>query len=323
MFRQIAETFPGRAAALIQLHPMQLVSLLEEVWNARSQFSRQLQQTPGHPQRRSDIIGLPIDIPITNSTLPAVNVIVQQTPRWHHLIYAYMIENTRIYEIFKRAVYELLHGEKFGVAQVESQNWLRNTELLFYKDSTFWQITALDSHIRSDLRATRRNAYYRMFGMDLNHGTDDGKPYPFAKADISNREFVSTFEELLREIWVGIYYYPATSAPNPTDNDKIANLAQKLSEMLIARRRHGNLSREEFTFVSMMDWFHLTISNNLPIIVDLRAEAPNPAQRLFKIAQSVGLPAHKKADSFFQIADNISNFLVDIEEEEYNNTANT
>ena len=31
------------------------------------------------------------------------------------LIYAYMIENTRIYEIFRRVVHELLHGEKLAL----------------------------------------------------------------------------------------------------------------------------------------------------------------------------------------------------------------
>jgi hypothetical protein len=34
---------------------------------------------------------------------------------WDHLIYAYMIENTRIYGIFRCVLREFLHGEKLGM----------------------------------------------------------------------------------------------------------------------------------------------------------------------------------------------------------------
>jgi len=39
--------------------------------------------------------------------------------RWDHLIYAYMIANTRIRPIFRRVVHELLHGERFGAPREE------------------------------------------------------------------------------------------------------------------------------------------------------------------------------------------------------------
>ena len=55
-------------------------------------------------------------------------------------------------------------------------------------------INDLASHIRPT-RAIRRNAYQRMFSMDLNHGGDDGKPYPYVRAEAANTEFVSTLEE--------------------------------------------------------------------------------------------------------------------------------
>ena len=107
----------------------------------------------------------------------------RRTVLWDHLIYAYMIENTRIYEIFRRVLYEFLYGEKLGVPLPDAQDWLRNTEELFYRDPPPFFITTITSDIRADLRASRRNAYQRMFGMDLNHGTDDGQPYPFVRAE--------------------------------------------------------------------------------------------------------------------------------------------
>jgi hypothetical protein len=83
--------------------------------------------------------------------------------------------------------------------------------------------------------------------------------------------------------------------------------------MLIARRINGNLSREEFTFVCMMSWFHMTVEQDTQVVVDLKAQATNEEQRLFKIAQLVGAPAHGLSGSYFELADEISRVLLLIE----------
>ena len=236
-----------------------------------------------------------------------------------------MIENTRLYEIFRRVLYEYRHGEKLGtpilgsteVDVADTQHWLHATEEMFYSDPAPFLITNVSSHIRSDLRANRRNAYYRMFGMDLNHGTDAGQPYSYVKAEAANSEFVNTFEEFLREVWVGITNVDNTSGAKPTDDSKISELAEKLHDMLQSRRQAGNLAREEFTFVSVMAWFHLTLEFNSPIVKSLRAEAIGPENRLFKIAERVGLPAHGLSKNFFDIADPLSRLLTQIEMDTY------
>jgi hypothetical protein len=237
-----------------------------------------------------------------------------------------MIENTRLYEIFRRVVFEFVHGEKLGTPTPGAEQWLRNTEELFYKDGAPFFVTSTASHLRPDLRANRRNPYQRMFGMELNHGGDDGKPYPYVKADAANNEFVSTFEELLREVWVGMTFVDASAASDPTDTSKIATLASKLKNMLMSRRQGGNLSREEFSAVTAMAWFHLTLefrnnNDSPPIIQSLRAEANGTEQRLFKVAERVGLPAHGLSKHFFDIADAISRILIQIETGDYDDPA--
>jgi hypothetical protein len=326
---------------------LELTTLLEVAWNNRIQNT---DLDPGHPGHRGDSSSIPsfwlnpmsttagieppksLDLepykdPITKvpnglkwpDTILGKAITVDDNPTkrrtvlWDHLIYAYMIENTKIYEIFRRVLYELLYGEKLGVPLKEAQDWLRNTEELFYRDQPPFSITTVTSHIRSDMRASRRHAYQRMFGMDLNHGADDGKPYPFIRADAANNEFVSTFEEFLREVWIGIEHINNTSGANPKDDAKIADLVESLHDMLTSRRMNGNLSREEFVYVSMLSWFHLTVEFNSPIVVSLRAEASSPEQRLFKIAQRVGVPAHGLSKSYFDIADPISRVLILIE----------
>jgi hypothetical protein len=350
MFRRFAKFISDAggngAIDLMRLHPSDLTALLEFAWDSRSNNPDHRVFGLGHPARRSDLDGFgttwfgdaafkltppssPTGITVTSirdgirdsGETPEGTEIGRDGILWDHLIYAYMIENTRIYEVFRRVIHELLHGEKLGVpgssvsplGQEDSQRWLRATEEMFYRDPPPFYISAITSHVRADLRATRRNAYQRMFGMDLNHGTDDNQSYPYVRAEVANSEFVSTFEEFVREVWIGIENRNNQNGANPTDDAKIADLAEKLHAMLQTRRESGNLSREEFFFVSMLSWFHLTVDNDLPIIEDLRAQATTPDERLFKIAQRVGLPAHGLSRSYFEIADSISRILIEIE----------
>jgi hypothetical protein len=240
---------------------------------------------------------------------------------WEHLIYAYMLENTRVYDIFRRVVDELVHSEKLGLAHEVTLRWLRNTEQLWYRDPVHFFLPSIVSNVRPDLGASRRNAYQRMFGMELNHGAESGTPYPYDKSEAANNDFVSTFEEFLREVWIGMVNVSNSSGPRPTDDAKIAELATRLNNMLLSRRLYGTLSPEEFAIVSNFSWFNLTLSDNFPIIQDLRAEAASPEERLFKIAQRVGLPAHGLSKSYFEIAHPISRILIFIETGSVNSTA--
>ena len=259
-----------------------------------------------------------VDSALTGSGTPppTVEIVGRYPPRlWDHLIYAYMIENTRVYEIFRRVLEEFAFGERLGVPTDESQRWLRTTEALFYRDNPPFQIYSLTSWIRPDIRAMRRNAYQRMFGMDLNHGTDDNRPYPYPRATAANTEFAATFEALLREVWRAIENVRNQVGANQTDVTTIANLARALFDMLRVRRQEqfGNFGREELWYSSTLDWMHLTLSFNTPIVHDLKAEANSAAERLQKIGERVGLPAHSRSDSYFRLATNMSLILRELE----------
>lgn len=331
MFRQFATLVSPDD--LFNAHPFELAWLLEEVWRQVTDRTPPANSSLGDPNQRSNLNATPAFTypwpPLSNALAPILDTCGcgstdgrSRSFRWDHLIYAYMVENTRVYEIFRRVIHELVHGEKLGTPKGTSQRWLRNTEELFFKDGAPFFITSVASHVRGDLRANRRNPYLRMFGMELNHGGDDGRPYPYVKPDAANSDFVSTFEEFLREVWVGMTYVTATASSNPTDPAKIATLASKLKNMLLSRRQNGNLSREEFSAVTAMAWFHLTLeyknnNDSAPIIESLRAEANGTEQRLFKVAERVGLPAHGLSKHFFDIADVISRLLIQIETGDY------
>jgi hypothetical protein len=237
---------------------------------------------------------------------------------WDHLIYAYMIENTRIYEIFRRVIWEYTHGERLGIPQRDaSHQWIRTTEELFYKDASPFSPYNLISRIRPDIEASRRNAYYRMFGMDLNHGREGGPTYPYEKPPAANREFASTIVEFLREFWRAISNARNVLADNQTDVQAILDLSLRLQNMLNARRggdpTRPNLARDEFVAVSTMSWFHLSVLFNTPIVSDLLATGPSPEERLRLIGERVGVPSHGRSHSYFIIAPLISTLLTEIE----------
>jgi hypothetical protein len=327
MFRQLARLFlsppppapptgAGQPAAetVLGTHPVQLSRFLEEAWAGRNASLQAL--TPTN-------LEVPTDWPVALEgesglvgSIPAGNRGSYPPPVWDHLIYAYMVENTRAYEIFRRVLEEYSYGERLAVPSNEGQRWLRTTEQLFYRDSPPFQVYSLASWIRPDIRAVRRNAYQRMFGLDLNHGTDDNRPYPYPRAAAANTDFTTTFESLLREVWRAIENVANQVGPNQTDISTLATLARTLYDMLRVRRQDanaGSLGRDELWHVSTMSWFHLTLSYNTPIVRDLKAEATSAAERLQKVGERVGLPAHSRAESYLHLAESMSLLLREIE----------
>lgn len=306
---------------LFDLHPLFLTLGLEAAWATRSA----LKVGPGAegdefrlPPQMMAALSLPASMSADNDAIVGLPIWDKDgdrtvPPTWDHLIYAYMLENTRIYDTFGGVIREFAHGERLGSPSSAGRSWLRATEELFYYNTPPFQLSSLISHVRPDIRASRRNAYYRMFGMDLNHGAESG-PYPYQKPEAANREFVKVFEDLLREVWRAIENSGNTSGPNPTDDTVLINLCRTLANMLTSRRINGNLAREEFVYVATMSWLHLTLEYDSPIVLDLRAQATSPAERLRLVGERVGVPSHAKSDSYFALAEAMSRILIMMEQ---------
>jgi hypothetical protein len=311
---------------VFELHPLRLARALEEAYFAPDDSLRGPFPSPALP---FDIISQQLPSGLGRELAAVEDDIYPLTNRpsqplvWHHLIYAYMIEQTRVFEIFDRVLFHYLYGEQLPPATAAGQRWLRATEDLLFRDAPSFQIYAVTSWLRPDIRASRRNAYMRLFGLDLDHGKinfdehppkDSGTyPYPREPGWNQNQPFFDKFEEFVRQVWVGIENVANTSGPNPTDNDGIAKLADDLRIMLADRRKYGNLAREEFVFVSMMSWLHLTLMFDSKIVKDLKAEASAPWERLAKIGDLVEVPAHTHSEGYFRIAEPLSRLLIGIE----------
>jgi hypothetical protein len=228
----------------------------------------------------------------------------------HHLIYALLIDSTRVYDIFARVIERFAQGESLEIPSPGSQRWLHATEQLWFRDPVPGSITAPVSRLRPNLSEVIDNAYLRLLGMQVPRPTATRFPTDLA----ANTAFPHLFERLLAEVWTAIENAQNSSGTNPTDDQGIATLCKSIADLLQLRRQNGNLAQVELTAVAMMSWFDLTLRSNTAIVKDLRADASTPAGRLARIGERVGLPASSQADAFFQLAEPVSAIVRTIEQ---------
>ena len=239
---------------------------------------------------------------------------------WDHLIYAYLVENTRIFDIFAKVLETYMFGERLETPSPASQQFWRNTEYLLFGDGIPSMLWTTASRLRRDEIANRLTVYYWMFGVDLAHAPELAASHPYEKPAAANRDFIPTFEAFGGEVWQGIQNAKNLSGANPTDPAVIATLARRLFDMAATRRLNGNLAREEFRAVALMSWLHLAVLYDSPVVQDLKATASSPEQRLAKIAERVGMTAHAKSKPLFDLAQPFSALMQAIETGSYSNT---
>src|SRR5215472_2966765 len=257
--------------SLFTYHPLQLSALIETVWLNRydaapTPISAPFQSWPielTFPVLNAPFItgynaGVPIN-PLTSppAPLPAGSYTAPleqpglgwmgfapatvppgpvKPTNWDHLIYAYVIENTRIFEVFRRLLNKYAHGGELETPSPASQLFWRNLEYLIYGDAQPSMVWTTSSHVRRDEQAERCLLYYWMFGIDLSHAPQIAGEHPYEKPAASNRDFIPTFETFGREVWRGIVNAKNFTGPNDADAAVIATLARRLFDMMATRR---------------------------------------------------------------------------------------
>lgn len=240
---------------------------------------------------------------------------------WDHLGYAYVVENTRIIQILKRIVRQYRTGESLGVPSYDTRRWLDVTEALLFGASNPLSAWLSTSSVRPDSENNRRNAYWRLLGLDLSFGTEENGAANYVKPPAANTGFVTVLEELFTELWIAIVNLQNNSGENRTDDDRIYRLAEHLGAMLRSRRQDEMLLREELAGSTAMAWAELSISFNTPLVKDLNADATSPGARLKLLGDRVGLPAHPYSDALLSMSTEFSLFLRTIEADVIKNSS--
>ncbi|MDT3439333.1 MULTISPECIES: hypothetical protein [unclassified Pseudofrankia] len=344
MFLSLAHLF-GSDDKVFEVHPLQLSRWLEEAWQgARQAPIAALVSSPGD---RSTFLGDDgivdrLGMPMPPASLPIApsGIDIDDTETytddigpgsihkgthvgllWHHLIYAYLIEATGILEVCGEVLRRLVVGETLESVSLPAAEWARTTEELFFRDPPLYAITGVVSELRPSSRVNRRNAYWRMFNLDLPHPVParpspatgaGGQPWKLDTGSV-NTGFREKWSELLRQVWLGIENSRNLIGSNATDAEYIALLCRAIKDMLNGRRRRGLLARDEFVYVTAMSWFHLTVRGNSEIVMELKCDATSPADRLEKLAARVGMSAAPTSRELFELAEPMSTLLRGIE----------
>lgn len=297
-----APTVQAAAAIVLASDPLDVVLHMEQLWHVYNPWAPN--PGPAGPARQALW---------ATGAFNAFAPVPSAYPPWDHFGYSYVLENTRAVQILRRVVREYRSGEAFGIPSIDTQRWLDATEVLLFGAANPIGCWLSTSTARPDPEAVRRNAYWRMFGLDLAFGSDDNRPPTYDKAKAANSGFVKLFEELLFELWQAMSNVRNQIGPNQADDDRIFRIAQQLAFMLRARRQTNLLAREELAAAAALGWAELTLSADTPVVVDIGAAATSPGDRLRLIGERVGLNAHSKAASFFAMSADLSRFLRSIE----------
>lgn len=302
-----APPFPAVAAndlnaateAVLYADPLDLTLYLEQYWHSFSPSAG--------PARRNLWAGGRF------SAIPPAAPISAGVPSWDHLAYSYVLENTRATQILRRVVRDYRSGEKLGIPRPLTRRWLDATEALLHGAGNIIAPWLSTSAARQDAEAVRRNAYWRLMGLDLAFGTEDNRAADYEKASAANTDFARLFEELLYELWRAISNIKNLVAGNETDQDRIFRIAEELQYVLRSRRQGEMLDREELAAATALGWIELTLSSNTAVVVDLKAESTSAANRLKLIGNRVGLAAHSKSPALFSMSEDLSILLRTIE----------
>lgn len=307
MIRQLVQRLPpGGAATVLTADALDLVLHQAQVWDAFE--STQSAAPPASPARKS-----------LWSTAAFARYAPNESPAWDHLGYSFALENTRMAQIFARVVHEYSVGERLGNPSVATQRWLDTTRSLLQLDAD--APGSLAGLAQRSTEAVRRNAYWRLLGMDLAFGTERNEAVAYEKAEASNTDFVALLEALLRAI------RGAKSGPARPRLAADRHLVKVLSSMtplhnaLLVRRQSQRLAREELGAATVMGWLELSLEADSPVVKDLGVAADSAAARLAWVGEQVGLPAHQKSAALFALAADFSTLLRAIESDALEDTA--
>lgn len=325
MFRRFAinvspsSSLQSRATDLYtNTHIKDLIALMEMGW---AFLMRNATAPLGSPTNRNNLLSLPAQY-LTSSvptnftanqnlfTIPNLQGGVVIPP---HLIYCLLIDQTGCVEIFREAIRKIRTGELEFNPNNGALQYIRNTEMLWFSnppvDSTF----NLFSWIHPDIQTIKNNAFYSMFGFVPANVSGQPAPDPGTLPRTAYKNFQADFQKLGEEWHVAFASQNVTAGINLTDDETMQFKCAEIRRNFLAQRNNGFMSLTEYYLDCRYSWFHLSLEAPCPLLDALGINEQSPAQRLFALANKVGVPAHAMSETLFRMADPASLILTAIE----------
>jgi len=313
----------NRANQLFTLHAKDLIALMEMGWAFLMDRNG---SNLGDPRFKSNIIPQPepyfsLSLDVFNANRDLFTISVSGLNRGNfqgvvispHLIYALLIDQTGCVEIFREAIRKIRTGELEFNPNNQALQYVRNTEMLWFSnppvDSTF----NLFSWIHPDIQTIKNNAFYSMFGFVPASVSGQPAPDPGSLPRTAYKNFQADFQKLGEEWHVAFASQNVTAGINLTDNETMQFKCAEIRRNFLAQRNNGFLSLIEYYLDCRYSWFHLSLEAPCPLLNALGINEQSPAQRLFALANKVGVPAHAMSETLFRMADPASLMLTAIE----------
>jgi hypothetical protein len=298
MFHQYVNN-AALAANVLSEHPALIIERAEFCWE-------DVRAIVGNAVVRNPATAMP-NVPLPVLGRGQVRRPGPQPDSWDHLIYAFLIENTGIFDILRKAAELYKSSAQLPPARpLAKQFWFMVENVVFSPPAT---ICVLRTAIKSSDETEQRHALYRdTFGLEL----DRTEPGPHGRAQgprETSSEFVRALETFLHEAWRGIVQQRSATGVRDINYRKLAISASALHDYMIARRERTDLTLEEFRAVAIMSLLHTALSFNSAVVTALGADAFNCAERLAFIGKLCGIAAHPRANSLFEISRPLSGLL--------------
>jgi hypothetical protein len=284
-----------RANQLLRQNPLTIVQMAETSWHNAS-------------RRRPQNLFLQVP-PLAQNYGHAV------PSSWDHLIYAYMIESTRVCEIFRKLSALYKSGAQLPPPSIASrQFWFMADSVILSPPQAICVWTGA-SRTPEEEEASRHALYRNTFAREFS-GADENRRAGFAQS--STPDFFAKFEAFLGEAWRGIVQARSPQAQRDTNHQKLASLAMDLSNQLVTMRERTSLTLEEFRAVAIASMLHVVVSVNSQVVNDLGANAVSSAERLALMGKKCGIAPSPRAPALFEISRPLSVILRALESGAFN-----
>jgi hypothetical protein len=298
----------GKTADLLRAHPLEIAALVENRWRERA---GEVGASPEFAWPESTIQQVLIRDFDKRLITPAE---LKQAELWPHLIYAYLIENTGIFEIFQKLSELYRLDSRLPPLKNDSRRFWFMVDSLIFSAPPPMTVLSAGALRGSDEQLERQALYRKVLNLELSNSKENAQHYQSRTPGTPTGDLISNIGAFLHETWRGIVQArPGSIGSKDVNYQKIVSSANAIRNQLSTQRERSDLSLAEFRAAGIMSLLEVAVSDNTAVVEDLNAMSSSAAERLRLIGKQCGIAPNPRAAALFEIAPHFSVLLRFIE----------